>query len=181
MSERERSRSAQRKHEREQPQQPEQLTCKGVILDFDVQRHMELRRRSHPVFGLPMGTLPSNPQQNSRLGAPFAYIPEQLHQADVGLGSSRSQVFADLSARGYFVVCAVRHGFDFVIYESDPARHHGSSFVVIVEAAQKICPRQLVLWNRLAASAHKALLLALPSSQKGEESLRYFRLSGEER
>ena len=184
-SERERSRSAERTERAVECKDgaPELLKCRDVVLDFDVQRHMELRRAKKPIFGLPTGTLPSNPQQNSQLGTPFAYDPEQLQGTGANERSVRSEVFADLTSRGYHVVCAVRHGFDFVIYEGDPARHHGSSFVVIVESAKSICPRQLVLWHRLAASAHKTLLLALKNSQEsyGETSLRYFKLSGEER
>ena len=186
MSERERSRSAERGAggtEGKGSGTPELLRCGDVLLDFDVERHMELRRNRQPIFGLPMGTLPSNPQQNSQLGAPFTYVPEQLQRSGADTASLRSEVFADLSSRGYFVVSAVRHGFDFVIYEGDPIRHHGSSFVVVLESSQSICPRQLVLWHRLAASAHKALLLALQTSRKasGEKSLRYFKLSGDER
>mmetsp|Transcript_4858 Transcript_4858/g.11247 ORF Transcript_4858/g.11247 Transcript_4858/m.11247 type:complete len:177 (-) Transcript_4858:97-627(-) len=156
-------------------------TCeaRGVVLDFDVQRHIQLRRSRQPVFGLPLGTLPSNPQQNSQLGAPFAYVPEQLQPSEAAR-SAQSVVCDDLRARGYFVVSAVRHGFDFVVYEGDPARHHGSYFVVVVDSTENLPPRQLVLWHRLAASAHKALLLALPSPNKAEAP-RYWVLSGDER
>ena len=177
MAERERSRSAEQKTD---AKPPELLSCSDVVLDFDIQRHMELRRGRQPVLGLPMGTLPSNPQQNSQLGAPFAYVPEQLQLVGPSAKSLRSKVFADLSVRGFFVVSAVRHGFDFIIYEGDPSRHHGSCFVVIVESTQSICPRQLVLWQRLAASAHKSLLLAF-SPSGGDGGLKYFKLSGEER
>ena len=34
-----------------------------------------------------------------------------------------------------------------VVYEGDPARHHGSHFVIVTSGDQDISPRQLVLWH----------------------------------
>lgn len=37
--------------------------------------------------------------------------------------------------------------FSKVVYEGDPARHHGSYFVVVLQGDKDISPRQLVLWS----------------------------------
>ena len=34
-----------------------------------------------------------------------------------------------------------------VVYEGDPARHHGSHFVIVTSGDKDISPRQLVLWH----------------------------------
>ncbi|CAJ1348670.1 unnamed protein product [Effrenium voratum] len=149
-----------------------QVVQDEVVLDFDVERHMQLRQQRR--LGLPLGTLPSNPQQNAQLGAPFAYDPAQYHGTS---SSAHSIIQSDLTARGYFVVSALRHGFDYVLYEGDPSRHHGSHFVIVTEAEQSISPQKLVLWHRLAASAHKAILIS--SVVSGLPS--YWMISGEER
>ncbi|CAE8604358.1 unnamed protein product [Polarella glacialis] len=168
--------------------EPEDTHC-SVAFTFDVAEHLRLRQSGRcPLLGLPMGTLPSNPQQNAQLGAPFVYSPNP--QLDLELrgsqkeeraplaGSKNAAVLADLSQRGYFVVSGLRHGFDFVVYEGDPVRHHGSYFVVVADSQQSIPPRQLVLWHRLAAAAHKTALLATLSITG---TVRYLVISGEER
>lgn len=149
-----------------------------VVLDFDVARQLRRRSLARQV-ALPLGTRPSNPQQNAQLGAPFAYDPAL--DADAAHNSKEAAaVQADLTARGYFVVSALRHGFDFVVYEGDPARHHGSYFVVVLQGDKDISPRQLVLWHRLAASAHKSILLSAVEGESGA-SVRYWMISGDER
>ena len=61
------------------------------------------------------------------------------------------------------MVGALRHGFDLVVYEGDPSRHHGTYFVVVLE--EEITARKLVLWHRLAASAKKSILLSFVSQE----------------
>eukprot|EP00434_Breviolum_minutum_P011539 symbB.v1.2.010174.t1/scaffold651.1/size176249/4 len=147
----------------------EKVELKDVTLDFDIQRQLARRQQ---CLALPLGTRPSNPQQNAQLGAPFAYDPTLDSESDA------ARIHQDLTKRGYFVVNALRHGFDFVVYEGDPARHHGSHFVIVTSGDKDISPRQLVLWHRLAASGHKSIILA--SAAKGSP-VRYWMISGEER
>eukprot|EP00931_Biecheleriopsis_adriatica_P056355 TRINITY_DN33397_c0_g1_i1.p1 TRINITY_DN33397_c0_g1~~TRINITY_DN33397_c0_g1_i1.p1 ORF type:complete len:190 (-),score=26.66 TRINITY_DN33397_c0_g1_i1:63-632(-) len=158
-----------------------------VTFSFDVSQHLRRRRSARPLVGLPMGTLPSNPQQNAQLGAPFAYSHDQAQLDGIvrelpGKMSPHAAVHADLTDRGYFVVSALRHGFDFVVYEGDPVRHHGSHFVVVADPHQPINPRQLVLWHRLAAAAHKTVLLASVRTDAGAAGTpSYVTICGEER
>lgn len=129
-------------------------------LDFDPAHHVALRRQDCPVVGHPIGTLPSNPQQSGQLGPPFVYTAEQLQVVRGERGGSSAVVLEDLGRRGYFVTCGLKYGFDFVAYEGDPVRHHGSYYVLVVDASLPIKPRELVTWNRLAATAHKSIILA---------------------
>lgn len=162
-----------------------------MVLSFNAEKYTNLRSRSdHPVVGVPIGTLPSNPQQNSQLGAPFAYTSDQQRIADGRIEEDRvvgaqEAVLLDLTQRGYFVTNGVRHGFDFVVYEGDPIRHHGSYFVIVADQDLEMSPRELVLWHRLAASAHKAIIIAVVQDviHEGKTVSRpeYHVLSGEER
>lgn len=175
-----------------------------VGLLFDHAKHTALRRRSRaPLAGLPIGTLPNSPQQNIQLGAPFALSECQLRNlnedpnavsnlvviagrsvaaATRPIEAARDLVFQDLSNRGYFVMSGLRHGFDFVVYEGDPVRHHGSHFVAVVHANAQIPCQKMVLWNRLAASARKTAILAtVDCSGSGGSVPRYLLISGEER
>ncbi|CAK9088294.1 Probable tRNA-splicing endonuclease subunit tsp-4 (tRNA-intron endonuclease sen34) (tRNA-splicing protein 2) [Durusdinium trenchii] len=151
-----------------------QVRCPDVVLDFDLER--QKARRKERLVALPMGTRPSNPQQNAHLGAPFAYDPALDADEATNRADTKAKIHADLTKRGYFVVSALRHGFDFVVYEGDPVRHHGSYFVAITDEA--ISARQLVLWHRLAASAHKSVLLG---HLKSDDTVGYWTISGEER
>jgi len=192
----------------------------GVALTFDPGVHLALRRRSHaPLVGLPIGTLPSNPQQSTQLGAPFAFTVSQCKlvcddtivrsslvtpknregnqpekddlldqkghgeddEMELAPDSATFKVSQDLAGRGYFVVSGMQHGFDLVAYEGDPVRHHGSHLVKVVNVDETIAPRELVLWHRLATSAHKSAILAVAG--QGEDALlpRYYCISGIER
>lgn len=234
---------------------PKWHTGKRCALTFDAEEHMLLRRRSdQPVVGIPMGMLPSNPQQSSQLGAPFVYTREHYDMVAAALqkpafdaaGSSSStvakggdqegatplaggdskgkegqgvrspekitdqgpvldhdlasgaapahlsagggqrgpdgplSVVADLSRRGYFVVNGMRHGCDLVVYEGDPVRHHGSYFLNVASEERTISPRELVLWNRSAATAHKNAIIATPGKDSTSPP-KYYLLSGEDR
>ncbi|CAK9068919.1 unnamed protein product [Durusdinium trenchii] len=169
-----------------------QVRCPDVVLDFVPWRRARVEetnaaaqlsdlerqkaRRKERLVALPMGTRPSNPQQNAHLGAPFAYDPALDADEATNRADTKAKIHADLTKRGYFVVSALRHGFDFVVYEGDPVRHHGSYFVAITDEA--ISARQLVLWHRLAASAHKSVLLG---HLKSDDTVGYWTISGEER
>jgi len=192
----------------------------SVALTFDPDTHIALRRRSHaPLVGLPIGTLPSNPQQNTQLGAPFAFTADQCKlvrdstilppslvtpnsregsqqekddpldqkgnddadEKDLAPGSATFRVLQDLVERGYFVVSGMQHGFDLVAYEGDPVRHHGSNLVKVVDADETIAPRELVLWHRLATSAHKSAILAVADQGDDASPPRYYCISGIER
>mmetsp|Transcript_13704 Transcript_13704/g.27644 ORF Transcript_13704/g.27644 Transcript_13704/m.27644 type:complete len:167 (-) Transcript_13704:60-560(-) len=166
-----------------------------------------------------MGTLPTSPQQNSQLGAPFVYSLDQYRLAGEGqqrpqedrnsiVASSASSsagagggasgldsstgageeeesgacaaVLGDLAERGYYVLNGLQHGVDFVAYEGDPVRHHGTHFVSVLDPKRTIKARELVLWHRLAASAHKTAVLA--SVDVGRRAApRYYLISREER
>eukprot|EP00927_Polykrikos_kofoidii_P049825 TRINITY_DN43834_c0_g1_i1.p1 TRINITY_DN43834_c0_g1~~TRINITY_DN43834_c0_g1_i1.p1 ORF type:complete len:220 (-),score=24.77 TRINITY_DN43834_c0_g1_i1:96-755(-) len=202
--------------------------CDVVALSFDAAEHAALRCRGRRrVVGLPIGTLPSNPQQNAQLGAPFVIfgpqiplveavapneridrvaasndtvdpslahggtVSEEIHDASgilanlaenqsTAIANARDVVFRDLTKRGYWVLPGFRHGFDLVLYEGDPVRHHGAAFVIVVDASRDIRARELVLWNRLAASARKSAILAtVDVCHTGMP--KYLLISGEER
>merc|ERR1719353_19365 len=153
----------------------------GPLMVFDPAEHTALRRRdSRPLVGVACGTLPSNPQQNSQLGAPFVYTAGQLAITQcagtlsaagrdrISTMSSRDTVAEDLSGRGYFLTGGFAHGFDFVAYEGDPVRHHGSHFVVVTDPRRSISPLELVRWHRLAASAHKTVIIASVDDTKDD-------------
>lgn len=50
--------------------------------------------------------------------------------------------------------------------EGDPVRHHGSHFISCVADRQRaLAPRELALWHRLAAGAHKSAIIAAPGRE----------------
>ena len=103
------------------------------------------RLRGEGRVPTPVGTLRSNPQQNGYLGPPFYFAEDHR-----GLGKS-SCVVDDLTARGYFVLPGVKYGIDFVVYEGDPACHHGFFLLKVFREHESVDPLELIAWNRVAA------------------------------
>lgn len=134
-------------------------TSENILLCFDPDKILLDRVKCHKIMEA-VGTLPSNPQQNKILGIPFVGI-----DAQEGL---RHRVKLDLEDRGFTVLDGLKYGSDFAVYNGDPLVVHGFFLVKIV--VKSLSTTEFILWNRLAASVMKNILLAYYDERKNAVS-----------
>jgi len=82
------------------------------------------------------------------------------------------RVHQDLKSRGYVVTTGFQYGFDFMIYEGDPASHHALYLVHIVQFNDTFDILDVLKDGRVAMSVRKKCLIAIPT----KDSVRYLEL-----
>ncbi|KAF4743891.1 hypothetical protein FOZ62_019211, partial [Perkinsus olseni] len=84
------------------------------------------------VMGAMVGTIPSDAQQNSKLGLPMLYL--DTTKAATGPLHRRDVVARHLAGRGLWVGVQPNYGCDLVVYLKDPRKCHSDWLVHVVEA-----------------------------------------------
>ncbi|KAF4723521.1 hypothetical protein FOZ62_012933 [Perkinsus olseni] len=111
------------------------------------------------MMGAMVGTIPSDAQQNSKLGLPMLYL--DTTKAATGPLHRRDVVARHLAGRGLWVGAQPNYGCDLVVYLKDPRKCHSDWLVHVVEAGKGPTPRELVLWRRVAEGVRKACVVAV--------------------
>ncbi len=82
-------------------------------------------------------------------------------------------VYKDLRESGLIVTPGIKFGCDFAVYKYGPGVEHAPYMVSVKTAGSDISATEIVKAGRLATTVRKRFIIAVPSSDKEKENVKY--------
>jgi len=82
-------------------------------------------------------------------------------------------VYKDLRESGLIVTPGIKFGCDFAVYKYGPGVEHAPYMVSVKTAGSDISATEIVKAGRLATTVRKRFIIAVPSSAKEKENVKY--------
>ncbi|KAL7067012.1 tRNA intron endonuclease, catalytic C-terminal domain-containing protein [Cryptosporidium serpentis] len=130
--------------------------------------------KAKKIITYPIGNTPRKCQNKNGLGLPLGIMKFQnslVSLSDeefkkVGTTDEYEAVANDLIRNhNYYVLEGSKYGCDFTIYDKDPDFNHSIALVHIVTEPFEISVHDMILWQRLAHSVNKKMMIAMVSKK----------------